>query len=135
MLSEKILNEVDKMYQRLGEETIRKLVTEFYTIMDTDNYAKSIRNMHSKDLSKPKRKLEMYLIGRFGGPPLYVREYGHPRLKARHFPFKIGEREKEEWMYCMNKALNSVIANERDREVLRKFFDHLSDFMINQPIE
>lgn len=27
-----------------------------------------------------------------------------PRLRARHLPFPIGERERDEWLWCMDRA-------------------------------
>lgn len=136
MLEEWVLKRIGKIYNEIGgEEKIRELVEEFYSIMDKDPSVATIRKMHSANLEKPKRKLMMYLIGRFGGPPLYVREYGHPRLKARHYPFKIGLKEAEQWLYCMNKAVTKVIEDESNREVLMLFFKHLAYFMVNQPVE
>ena len=39
-----------------------------------------------------KQRLRDFLIGRFGGPPRYVEQRGHPRLRMRHMPFAIDRR-------------------------------------------
>ena len=63
--------------------------------MDQDEKAKTIRAMHDKDLTSAREKLFMFLCGWTGGPQLYIERYGHPFLRRRHLPFKIGEEERE----------------------------------------
>lgn len=128
------MEKIGTLYPVLGDELIRKLVNDFYDIMDSDPSVRRIREMHSRDLTKPRKKLYMFLVGRFGGPPLFVREYGHPRLKARHYPFKIGEEERDQWLSCMRKALDRNIDDPEIKELLDEFFTHLANFMINQPV-
>lgn len=134
-LSEEILDKIGTLYHELGEETIIRLVDRFYEHMDTDPEVRTIRAMHPSNLDKARKKLQMYLIGRFGGPPVYVREYGHPRLKARHHFFPIGTAERDQWMKCMKQAVEEVIADEEVRKMLLAFFHHLATFMINQDEE
>ncbi|HNO87365.1 MAG TPA: group II truncated hemoglobin, partial [Rhodocyclaceae bacterium] len=83
-----------------GEETIRRLVHRFYALMDALPEAWDIRQMHPADLSGSEQKLFMYLTGWLGGPPLYEEAYGHPRLRARHLPFTIGDTERDQWLLC-----------------------------------
>ena len=56
-----------------------------------------------------------------GGPQLYVQEYGHPMLRRRHLPFPISESERDQWLMCMNSALNEVVEDPqlRDRTICR----------------
>jgi truncated hemoglobin YjbI len=51
----------------------------------------------------------MYLSGWLGGPQLFVEAYGHPRLRARHLPFAIGETERDQWLMCMRMAMEEVL--------------------------
>jgi hemoglobin len=53
-----------------------------------------------------------------GGPNLYSRERGHPRLRLRHLPFRIGIAERDAWMACMQAALEEVIGAARLRALL-----------------
>ena len=88
-------------YQRIGGETgVRNLVDRFYDLMDTLPEAYEIRKLHAPDLSQAREKLFMFLSGWMGGPPLYEQAYGHPRLRMRHLPFAIGERERDEWLWA-----------------------------------
>lgn len=66
----------------------------------------------------------MFLTGWTGGPQLYVQQYGHPMLRARHLPFAIGESERDQWMYCMIRALHDSSIEEK---VLIRFAEALWD--------
>ena len=93
-------------YERLGgEAAVRTLVDRFYDLMDSLPEAADIRALHPQDLSGSRDKLFKFLSGWLGGPPLYQAEYGHPRLRARHLPFPIGEAERDAWLLCMERAL------------------------------
>ncbi|MFO0464897.1 MAG: group II truncated hemoglobin, partial [Burkholderiales bacterium] len=91
-----------------GEATVRRLVDAFYDQMDEDPDFFGIRKLHPASLAASRDKLYMFLTGWLGGPPLYTSEFGHPRLRARHLPFAIGEAERDQWMACMAKALEVV---------------------------
>jgi hemoglobin len=75
----------------------------------------------------------MYLTGWTGGPPLYEQQHGHPRLRMRHIHFAIGKRERDEWLWCMEKAIDEHGMPDEMREFLRQKLRHLADFMRNQP--
>jgi hemoglobin len=64
---------------------------------------------------------------------LFIEEFGHPMLRRRHFPFKIGEVERDQWMLCMNKALAEVPMPQALRANLRESLQQLATHMINQP--
>ncbi len=107
-----------------GVETIRNIVERFYDVMDSDPKAAGIRAMHQTDLTSAREKLFMFLTGWTGGPQLYIEQYGHPMLRARHMPFLIGESERDQWMYCMIRALHDVGIEEK---VLIRFAEALWD--------
>jgi hemoglobin len=95
------------MYEVLGGfPVIDKLVDDFYEIMSTDPVAEDCFATHSgRDIRESAEKLKAFLSGWTGGPQLYLERFGHPRLRMRHFPFKIGPKEGDQWLYCMRKAL------------------------------
>ncbi|MBI5449938.1 MAG: group II truncated hemoglobin [Gammaproteobacteria bacterium] len=94
------------LYQRLGGEVaVRRLVDRFYDLMSTLPEAAGIRAMHPELLQSSRDKLFMFLSGWLGGPQLYIERFGHPKLRARHLPFTIGEAERDAWMLCMRRAL------------------------------
>lgn len=121
------------IYDQLGgEKILRDLVNKFYYYMDTLPEAKPIRDMHAKDLSSANEKLFMFLSGWLGGPNLFIEKYGHPRLRARHLPFKIGKSERDQWMICMVHAFEAVNIQEPIRSELLHSLLNLADHMRNQ---
>ncbi|MFM8331180.1 MAG: group II truncated hemoglobin [Candidatus Methylumidiphilus sp.] len=120
-------------YQRLGgEEALRGLVARFYGLMNTLPEARGIRKMHAADLGGAADKLFKFLSGWLGGPDLFMEEYGHPRLRARHFPFPIGISERDQWMLCMDQALDQTPMDAELRELLRQALLQTATHMINQ---
>ena len=121
-------------FERIGgAAAIDRLVEAFYARMDSLTVAAAIRAMHADDLSPMKDVLKRYLGEWLGGPPLYSRERGHPRLRMRHFGFKIGETERDLWMMCMRGALDEVVSDVALREELDEKFYKLADWVRNQP--
>jgi hemoglobin len=120
-------------YQLLGgEAVVRRLVDTFYDQMDEDPDFFGIRKLHPASLTSSREKLYMFLTGWLGGPPLYTSEFGHPRLRARHLPFAIGEAERDQWMVCMAKALEVVGVEPSMRERLNASFANTADWMRNR---
>jgi hemoglobin len=115
-----------------GEQALLSLVDRFYFYMDTLPAAKAVREMHADSLSGAKDKLFMFLSGWLGGPDLFIQEFGHPMLRRRHFPFAIGQVERDQWMLCMDKALTEVNMDAGLRENIREALAQLASHMINQ---
>ncbi|MGE0129393.1 MAG: group II truncated hemoglobin [Blastocatellales bacterium] len=115
-----------------GEQKVRALVNRFYDLMDTMPEAAGIRELHPETLDDSREKLFMFLTGWMGGPPLYMERFGHPRLRARHLPFPIGESERDQWLTCMNQALEEVVDNALMRVQITRSFAQLADFMRNK---
>lgn len=99
------------LYEIIGEEKgVYELVKNFYEIMEQDPKAKECLEVHELNKGvvpdEVKKKFFMFLCGWFGGPNLYVERVGPPRMRARHLHVKITVIEKEQWLYCMFKALD-----------------------------
>ena len=121
-------------YEMLGGEVgVRSIVDRFYDLMDTAPEAATIRRLHATSLKASREKLFMFLSGWTGGPQLYVEKHGHPRLRARHLPFTISARERDEWLWCMDRSLNEHEMPTELREFLRGKLHALADHMRNQP--
>ena len=116
-----------------GETGIRALVDRFYDLMDTAPEAVNVRALHATSLKASREKLYLFLTGWTGGPDLYVEQFGHPQLRMRHFPFAIGARERDEWLWCMDRALTEHAMSEELRGSLRLRTHQLADHMRNQP--
>ncbi len=127
-----MVNTPASLYDLLGgEKNLLSLVDRFYFYMDILPEAADIRRMHASSLVSAKEKLFKFLSGWLGGPNLYIEEYGHPRLRMRHFPFKIGAEEKRQWMLCMKKAFAEIECDANIKNHVLSALDQLAEHMIN----
>jgi len=115
-----------------GDKKVRALVEKFYELMDTLPEAYEIRKVHPKDLSGSIDKLYKFLSGWFGGPSLYIEEFGHPRLRARHLPFVIDVEQRDQWLMCMFRAMDDLQVDRNLQMTLRNNFTQMADHMRNQ---
>jgi hemoglobin len=115
-----------------GEAGVRALANAFYDAMDTLEDAHDIRAMHGEDLGEIKEKLFEYLSGWLGGPALYVKKYGGICLTKPHAKFAIGEKERDQWLRCMEKALVDVDAPADLREAAKAPFFRIADTVRNR---
>lgn len=115
-----------------GDERVRALVDAFYDHLDRDERFKPARDQYPADLTEPREKLYEFLSGWLGGPQLYMEKRGHPRLRARHMPFTIGQAERDAWLACMNQAMDDCDITGEVREFLEARFAHVADFMRNK---
>ncbi len=88
-----------------GAEGIRKLVDDFYLEMDHLPEAVVIRQMHREDLTESRDKLTLFLCGWMGGPRGYQEKYGSINIPRSHAHLPIGERERDAWLLCMERAI------------------------------
>jgi hemoglobin len=120
-----------EVYSVIGEEGFTRLVAAFYRMVPQDDLLGPM--YPAQDLSGAEQRLRNFLIGRFGGPQTYIEQRGHPRLRARHSPFSINQTARDRWMRLMNSAFGEAALPEKAEQVLRKFLEEMSTFMINQP--
>ena len=122
----------DRVYTRLGgAPAIHALVTRFYGLMDELPEAYAVRRLHPESLVGSADSLFKFLSGWFGGPPLYIRERGHPRLRMRHAPYVIGSVERDEWLLCMRQALAEQVSDEALRAGVVRAFEEMAAHMVN----
>jgi len=115
-----------------GEPGIRALVDRFYDTMDVDADLAALRAVHGPTLDQARDKLFWYLCGYFGGPQLYIERFGHPRLRARHLPYPIGNLERDQWLLCMGRAMQDLDYPSARVEQLLKVFFGVADWMRNR---
>lgn len=121
---------VDTFYSRLGEEALTRLVAAFYRRVKEDDL---LGPMYPQDdWENAEKRLRDFLIFRFGGPPRYIVERGHPRLRMRHAPFSIGVAERDRWLELMGAAMQEVGIPEDLAPTLGGFFAQVADFMRNR---
>lgn len=120
-------------YQRIGgDAVIRALVDRFYELMDELPEAYPTRKLHPADLTESGNKLFDFLCGWLGGPQRYVEKHGHPMLRRRHLPYAIGPEERDQWLMCMQMALEETVADASLRKTLSTQFAQLGEHMRNQ---
>ena len=128
-----ISNDTRSHYERIGgAEKVRALVQRFYQIMDATPEVQDLRKMHAASLKGSEEKLFMFLSGWMNGPQLFVEKFGHPKLRQRHMPFAIGDKERDQWMKCMTQAIQDVVEDEVLRKELIAALGKVADFMRNQ---
>jgi hemoglobin len=115
-----------------GEAGVRALANAFYDAMESLEGAKDIRAMHGADLGDIKEKLFEYLSGWLGGPALYREKYGTICLTKAHAPYAIGEKERDQWLACMEQALRDVDAPAELREAAKVPFFRIADTVRNR---
>lgn len=115
-----------------GEARVRALVDRFYDLMDLEPAYAALREVHGTTLDDARDKLFWFLSGWLGGPNLYIEQFGHPRLRARHMPFRIGIRERDQWLACMSQAMQEVGLDPELRQRLETSFFQTADWMRNQ---
>lgn len=114
----------------VGEARLRALVAAFYRRVRTDDL---IGPMYPpEDWAGAEKRLADFLAYRFGGPPTYLEERGHPRLRGRHLPFAIGEAERDRWLQLMEAAMAESDLPAEAVPLLRGFFAQVADFMRNR---
>ncbi|MBP7572458.1 MAG: group II truncated hemoglobin [Rhodoferax sp.] len=117
-----------------GEDAVRRLTDRFYDLMDLEPGYAALRSVHGSDLMNARQKLFWFLCGWLGGPQYYTEQFGHPRLRARHMPFKIGILERDQWLACMDQAMGETGVDETLRARLRESFFQTADWMRNQGV-
>ena len=117
------------LYDRLGEESFAKLTRVFYEQVSQDPVLKPM--YPEEDLGPAERRLRMFLEQYWGGPDTYQQERGHPRLRMRHFPFKIGPKAKQAWLDAMRKAVDSLQLSPLDDGELWSYLDRAAQAMQN----
>jgi hemoglobin len=115
-----------------GEDKVRALVERFYDLMDLEPAYAQLRAVHGSDLGSARQKLFWFLCGWLGGPAYYTERFGHPRLRARHLPFAIGIKERDQWVACMDQAMRETGVPEALRARLQESFRNTAAGMRNK---
>ena len=115
-----------------GEARVRALVDRFYDLMDLEPAYAQLRSLHPSTLEGSRDKLFWFLCGWLGGPQHYTDRFGHPMLRARHLPFAIGIRERDQWMHCMQQAMTEVGLEPELAQRLSESFFQTADWMRNR---
>jgi hemoglobin len=119
------------VYGAIGEEGFARLVAAFYAQVPVDDILGPMYPEH--DLKGAEERLRDFLVVRFGGPPRYLEQRGHPRLRARHAPFPVDQRARDRWVAMMDRALSEASLPAEADAILREFFASTATFLMNRP--
>jgi hemoglobin len=120
----------DRIWEVVGEEGFARLVSAFYRQVPGDDILGPM--YPADDLRGAEIRLRDFLVGRFGGPPRYIMQRGHPRLRMRHAPFAIDAAARERWLLLMGTALRELAFPDEVDAALREFFDIVATMMVNR---
>jgi len=122
---------LEQIASQIGEEKLRSMVAAFYRRVRMDDL---IGKMYpDDDWAGSEKRLADFIVYRFGGPQTYLEERGHPRLRGRHMPFRIGMAERDRWLELMSSAMQEVEMPQEADLLIRSFFAQVADSMRNQP--
>ncbi len=111
-----------------GDAPFRQLVDVFYRNVEATPI---LRPMFPANLAAGKEWQFLFLTQYFGGPTRYIEQRGHPRLRMRHGPFVIGQKEADAWLHCMLTAMDEVGFAADVDVAMRTYFTSTARFMIN----
>ena len=117
-----------------GAETFRTIVSRFYELVRDDEVLRPL--YPDDDLVGAEARLRMFLEQYWGGPRSYSDQRGHPRLRMRHAPFRIGFIERDAWLRCMHTAaasIDSTTLDDAHRQELLAYLEMAADAMVNSP--
>jgi hemoglobin len=107
------------------------LVGRFYDEVENDPVLLDLYP-DKDDLAPARRRLTLFLAQYWGGPQTYSDERGHPRLRMRHAPFRIGPAERDAWLLHMRAALDTLHLPEPHQSALWEYLDMAAESMRNK---
>lgn len=111
-----------------GREVIERVVDTFYDKVEADD---ELRPMFPEDLGPGREKQKLFLEQWLGGAPRYSEQYGHPRLRRRHFPFEITERGAGRWLRHMIQSFRDHDVPEPEIAEIVAVFGPMAKHMVN----
>lgn len=112
-----------------GEQGIRGMVAAFYRRVRMDDLLGPM--YPADDWEGAEERLAEFLLFRLGASQRYLETRGHPRLRMRHMPFRIGTAERDRWLELMTAAMEETRVPAAARAFLDPFFAQVADFMRN----
>jgi hemoglobin len=114
-----------------GEPTFRRIVAAFYAQVAADPVLRPL--YPDADLGPAEHRLRLFLMQYWGGPQTYGEERGHPRLRMRHAPFRIGAAERDAWLRLMRAAVDGAGLADAHRDHLMRYLESTAEHMVNSP--
>ena len=114
-----------------GAPVFEKIVARFYQQVAEDEVLRPL--YPEDDLGPAEVRLRMFLEQYWGGPRTYSDQRGHPRLRMRHAPFRVGPIERDAWLRCMRIAVDEAELDDAHRAQLWQYLQYAAASMVNSP--
>ncbi|GAB2988723.1 globin [Amycolatopsis acidiphila] len=112
-----------------GEPTFRKIVARFYAEVAQDEILRPL--YPEEDLGPAEERLRLFLMQYWGGPHTYSDRRGHPRLRMRHAPFKVGPMQRDAWLRAMRIAVDEAGLPPALEQQLWQYLEMAAQSMLN----
>jgi hemoglobin len=124
------VSEPQNFYAEVGGAPVfEKLVARFYQEVAADEVLRPL--YPEEDLGPAEVRLRMFLEQYWGGPRTYSDQRGHPRLRMRHGPFKVGPIERDAWLRCMRVAVDESGLDDAHRDQIWQYMTYAAASMVN----
>ncbi|CAN5528327.1 globin [soil metagenome] len=118
-------------YEKIGgRPAFEKLVRAFYDGIRTDDVLMPMYP-EQPELEGAIQRLTGFLEQYWGGPGTYSERRGHPRLRARHMPFKVNPDARDRWLRHMRAAVDGLELSPLDDATLWGYLDRAAHAMVN----
>jgi hemoglobin len=118
------------IFPLIGEPGFQRLTAAFYRQVPADPILGPM--YPADDLAGAEQRLRDFLVYRFGGPPRYIEQRGHPRLRMRHLPFPITPAARDRWVHLMTQAVAEAGIPGEAAGRLLEFFANTATFLQNR---
>ncbi len=119
------------IFAAMGRDAIYRMIEDFYRELE----ASPIRAMFPPDMREAARHSAAFFVQLLGGPPEYNNEFGSPRLRARHMPFRIDNEARLVWLRCFERVLDEATTRygfpQEHLDGFRKYLEEFSRWMVN----
>ena len=122
------MNPFQSIYELIGEDRIRLLTRLLYRGVSQHS---NLRKLYSDDLAPAERRLFMFPLQVFGGSQNYSVERCHPRIRQRHFDWRIGPDIRDQWFSSALTFLDKLYPNLNAKELMSGKFIKVANHMIN----
>lgn len=122
----------ETVYDRVGGQAFfDALVDRFYDGVEHDPVLRPL--YPDDDMDGARERLAGFLAQYWGGPTHYSDARGHPRLRMRHAPFTIGQRERDHWLAHMLEAVRGADLAPEIEAAMVAYFEQAATAMVNSP--